>query len=663
MSIGIALNVDARTVRSAKQEVEFLNKTLKETENLAEQTTVGEGFADYSEIVKRLSEDIRRLKGIATSGDRQGGLLRKEQFVEAEKLSTRIRENFTAYGKDLAKAREELTRLVRERETLEKAGASGKYESPEAHARRMERLGIVKGDEAAREAELQKLLKHQGRISGLRSQGEEATSAIGGLGSVPGAGFPIKKMLGVGAALLGGMSVLQFLNDSMSKAIAFGAGESDLTMRGGRNLRSNASTYGFAPIDSLSILDSLNRSTGMGGGSLGRLGETAKMFSRGRGLSEDEVTGYMGGIYQATGLTAPLFEKHMERLRDSVEKSGVGGRSGEFLRLNQQLLSRIAQGMGAEVNGQELQWLTALQSGLWSMPGMSGKGEMGADILSRLDQGIRGGGKSPGEQLFLFRALNGGGVTTTDEYMQFLGRREKGLGDPRNLKAVFELAKKEFGSDDSGRLSSTGRLSLMSLFGLTTKQADMLSDMGSQGMFDENAMRKFVEAGGNMRGDAARAMGTPGGAHRQVVADIEELKLIIGEGVLPAVDLLKGGLASAGKALIEFARDLGVEEQPLNPGVGGDVPQASPDDPMYAYKKNKVYRWLSNTSRKLLRSASGDTPDQETAGGGSAGVDDIAERIGQKVEEALERQRNRVQRVEIVGGQGQAPGRPAGSGR
>lgn len=668
MSIGISLNVDAQQVKSAKREVDFLNKALKETEKQEVAPGGKEGTKDYSEIVKKLAEDIRRLKSISTAGDRQGGLLNKNQFAEVEKLAARIGKNFGSYSLDLARSREELGKLLRERENLEKVGRGGKYESLDAFRLRKERLGTLKDEIGRRESEVASLGKHEGRVGMLRGQAKETGEAIAGFGTMPGQGLPIKKALGIGAALMGGMSLLGFLNDSMAKAVAFGAGNADLTRRGGQV--GNRSSYGFSPLESLQIADTLNRTTGFRGAGLDRSSELIKMFSRGQGLSEDSVAGYAGGIYQATGLTAPLFEKHMERLRAAFVKGGVGGRAEEFLNLNQRILSRIAQGTGGELASRELQWVTALQSGLWSMPGMTGKGEMGADLISRLDQGIRSGGKSPGEQLFLFRALGGGNIRSVDDYYDYTRSKEKGISDPKALRSVYDLAQGEFGTDEKGGLSTTARLSLMSMFGLTTRQADMLSDMGAKGMFDEQSMRKFAEASGSLKGDAEGAMGLPGNVHRQIVADVEELKLLIGEGVLPAVDLLKGGLTSASKALLKFAGELGLEESPLYKASPEDMQkQMRRDDPrwqeQYGYADSNWYKWMRNASRRTVRSMGVVGDEAEDATGGEGNVEALADRIGQKLAEAMERQAGRVQRVEVVNPAATpaTPMRATGSGR
>jgi hypothetical protein len=665
VTIGIGINIDTQPIKSARREVDFLNKSLKETENIDLAPGGKEGAQDYSEMVKRLAEDIRRLKAISASGDRQGGLLNKHQFAEAEKISKRVGENFQAYTKDLSRARDELSKLVRERESLEKIGRSGAYESVDAFTRRQERLGVLRGQTESRESELASLSKHEGRMGTLHGRAGEAGEAISGFGAMAGGGASLKKALGVGAALLGGMTAMGFLNDAMAKAVAFGGGDADLARRGGGV--GNRSSYGFTPIEALQISDSLNRSTGLRGADLDRSSEMVKMFARGQGLSDSTVSGYMGGIHQATGLTAPLFERHLERLRAAVEKGGIGGRSEEFLRLNQQILGRISQGVGGEMSERELKWVTSLQSGLWSMPGMAGKGDMGADLLSRLDQGIRGGGGTPGQQLFLYRALQGDGVHNIDDYYKLVSRREKGIADPENLRDIYNLASSTYGTDKNGRMSTVGKLSVMSMFGLNTRQANMFADMGAGGMFDERSMRRFLESGGSGKEDADAAMGLPGNVHRQVVADIEELKTIIGEGVLPAVDQLKGGLAGASKALFDFAAMLGTDQTPLStldPGMAG--PQLSPDDPrykeMYGYQNSKTYRWSRNLVRGTLRSMKGEPPEYE--GGPDAPLSNLADQIGQKIEEVMERQANRVQRVEVVNAPTPMnPSRTAGSGK
>lgn len=611
MSVGISIQVDATQVREAKKMVQFLNKALRETEEHGGIDLGDDRLADTSAMVKRLSEDIRRLRSIAASGDRNGGLIRRDQLQEAEKLSTRIRENFSGYSAVLGKAREELGRLIQERRTLGEMDGSGKYESPQAYLTRKERMETLQGAISEKQAALQRLEKYRPRLAGLQREGAEAAGAISGFGP-PGLGPQLlQRTIAAGATLFAGLSVVNLFREAFDTAKLFAPLESDLMLRGGRDLRENAATYGFRPIEHLHAADLLNRRLGFGGMELNEATEAAKRFSRGFGLSVGTTSEYAAGIHQSLGLSAPLFEKHLNRLTAAVEKAGVGGRVEEYLRQNQELLHRVSQGMGGrELSDREASWITSLQASTWAQRGMIGKGTSGVDFLSRVHEGIRGGGRTPGEQLFLFQALNGGDIRSLDDYERFLERREAGIGSPDNLRDILNTARHAFGSDGRGGLSTLGRMNLHSIFGLTVEQTKLASRMLAGGDFSESSISRFVQ-GGDITGRAGLAMQLPGNDHRLQEARIEAKELGPGSGIMQGLDLLKKGALDSADALgaltdraRKFLRPEPSEEDRRHMSVMGIGGQGSPykmlplDEPAWARELTGEIRALREATEK-----------------------------------------------------------------
>lgn len=610
MSLGIAIRVDAAQVRDAKKSVEFLNQALRETEDQGGIDLGDDRLADTSALVKRLAEDVRRLRSIAGSGDRNGGLIRRDQLQEAEKLTARIRDNFSGVSAVLGKAREELAKLIQERRTLGDVDGSGKYESPQAYFTRKERMESLQGEIAGKQAALHRLEKFRPRFSGLQREGAEAAGAISGFGPPGLGGQLLQKSLAAGATLFAGLSVVGLFREALDTAKLFAPLESDLMLRGGRNLRENAATYGFRPIEHLHATDLLNRRLGFGGAELNEAAETAKRFSRGFGLSAETTAEYAAGIHQSLGLTAPLFERHLNRLTAAVEKAGVGGRLEEYMRQNQELLHRVSQGMGGrELTDRESTWISSLQASLWAQRGMMGKGASGVDFLSRFHEGIRGGGRTPGEQLFLFQALAGGDIKTIGDYEGYLERQESGIGDPRNLKDILNTTRRHFGDDGQGGLSTLGRMNLRTIFGLTVEQTRLASRMLAGGDFSEGSISRFLE-GGDLAGRAGLAMQLPGNDHRQQEARIEAKELGPGSGIMQGLDLLKKGALDSADALgaltdraRKFLRPEMSEEDKRTMSVMG-IGQGSPykilplDEPAWAKELAGEIRALREATEK-----------------------------------------------------------------
>lgn len=613
MTVGIDIAVNAEKVKAAKRDLGVLNSELGKTKDIGGKLDLGSGNIEHvSDLVRRLGEDVRRLKSIAGSGDKQGGLLRPQQFEQAEKSSKRIKENFSAISAEIGKARESLNKLVSERDRLNKIGTSGKYESPADYMRRMGRVEELEGQIAAKEkylAGVDRLRVRAGRYS--RDAGA-AGDAIGGYGAIgaPGLGSMLgKRMMAGGLALLGGISAVSLLKDAYSQGETFQPAAADLTMRGGVDLRKNAGILGFLPMEHLQLLDALNRGTGLGGEALNAAGLAAKRFSRGFGLSTDITSGYLGATIQATG--GQSVEKQLNRIASAIEKGGIGGRSEEFLRLNASLLSKLAQGTGGRaLTGAQTDFVTGLQTFLWNREGMAGKGESGASFMSNLDEGLRQGGRSPGEQLFFFKAAEramGRPIRSASDYEKFLSMKDQGIQNRDYLRSALELARDQFGGNGKGGLSTIGRLSIRRLFGLRSAQVDMADAMLEQGIFNDANYQKFL-GGGDITQRAGLAMSIKGNEKRDVDARAKDKVLGVGEGLVDAVTGTKGaildfadGIGEATRRAREFLRPEPTPEQRRQMSVlgisGGMDPYKKNSEDEVAKKLQDVYDAIKDMDR------------------------------------------------------------------
>jgi hypothetical protein len=611
MTIGIGINVDARQVKDARKAIEDLNGAMVQTQ---EQPVVpgGAHLEEVSAQIKRITADINRLRTIASTGEKRGGILDKQQFTEVEKLTRRLRENLGVYTKDLHGAREEMRQLVAEKERLVAVGSSGKYESPGAGMVRLNRIKEIEGDIAGREGEMAGRNKLDRRLHPTLRTGSEATDAIStyGVAAVGGGGkAALGKGLAIGAALLGGMSIMGFISDSMAKSYAFGGTDADLQRRGAGDLRTNAGRYGYTPMEHLGIADALNHTGNLRGAGLDSALETVKAFSRGRGFDADNTANYMGTMGAYTGRGGKELTAGMEKLRGAIVKSDAGGRGEEFMNRNLQLLSRIAEGRGGAIDGKGADFITALQAAFWAGGSPVGKGQSGQNMVGAMDEMIRsGGGGSHGAQLMMWQALGGDNIRTSEDYWKYKERLGEGAGNPDNVSAFYNYAKKLYG-DDPAML----KVALSSMMpGLAPAQINEITRMGENGTLGSPG--GYLRASGSISGDADAAGKLQGNQNRATVAGIENVKLGLGDMALPIANKAKGGLTLLGERGLKSMQTLLGDDSGRGPGLFDFLkpPTGANGEPIDGGKQNGYYlktSWLKLGRSKHFR-------DDQAEGGG-----------------------------------------------
>lgn len=556
MALGFKLGVDYSEASKARKELADLNSSMNSLTQ-GKPIDFGGGLEGASEALKHINQQVKHLQGLAKSGERQKGLLRVDQFKEASRLSKDIKGTFDSYYKSLATAENQLDRLISKRRKLISV-----REETKGFTSRREITGDIKSVDQEIKKLTEQLDKRFVRESRLTSQTQQATGRIGGmkqvgegggLGGMLGGG--LKKAGGLGLALAGGFSIYNFIKDSISKEAEFATVEANLLMRGGKPKREGS--YGYTPLQAAKETDVINKATGLMGDELNKVVKNVKLFARGRGASGSQVGGYVSEVYQATGFGYKGFKKLLKELTLSVKSGGVGGRVEEFLNTNRQIVTQLSRGVGgAELSPKTISQITDFQTRLWKQGGEIGRGESGARIMTALDQGIRGGGGTQGQQMFMYNAISGGGVKNFSDYYDFLGMQEQGMwGTDKegrsNIEKIMGRTAERFGTTEEGEISKVGRLNLMKMFSLTTKQVDLLSGMFKEGKFkDLGETKKAVEAI-DLKKDADKFMQTTGGRHLGVKADIDTLKLKIGKDLVPSIDKLKDRIISLEQTIEE----------------------------------------------------------------------------------------------------------------
>lgn len=550
--IGIAIGVDAREVKRAKADIDALNRSLKETEEFESFEFGREGLGESERRLKQITEDVRRLKGLVRSGEKQGGLLNTNEFKEAATLSKRIREEWGGFSDHLAKVRQEMGALIREKAKLEKVDRDGRgFETPEAFAARHSRIDEITSEIEARKKGYDKLRALQGKMGGLADQGVSYTDAIGGYGRVmPNYEKAISRALKMGAGLVAGFSIYNYMSQGMGLASEYQPGLTDLRQRAGKGYTPGGGNLGFTLMEALGTSDQLSRQTGLRGPELARVVEAVQTFTRAAGLSDTgAAAGFATGTFPATGGNGA-------RLLQGIFNLAKGsGRFEEFLSSTSAIFSQSSGGMGGmELSERQQARLLALQAGLWDLPGQMGKGASGAQLLGGMDAAIRGGGGSRGQQLLLLQAL-GGTMNSTEDYWNFKKTLAQGLSGPGTFAKVMQTLWGRYGSGFGDELSwsAEGKMALANTFaGGDPFKAEKLIELYRSGQYTEADVDRILKNGGPMSEEALASMKTPGGKTRSVTAAFQAGQERLGEDLLPILNKFREGV----DAFVQGIREL-----------------------------------------------------------------------------------------------------------
>ncbi len=531
MSLDINISVDARQVKEARKEIDFLNKGLREMED-TEVSPGKDGLQETSELVRRISEDIRRMKGLTVTGERQGGLLKKEQFQEAATLSKRIGQNMADYTKEINKARNELTKLLVEKAKLERVSPT----NPAQWVAAQERIEGMQDREKELRTHYERMKRNDPRVRDLRRRGGEYTETIGGFGVASGdnAGLiSIKKGLAYAAAIFGGISALGLIRESWEKYKGQSVAESGLVVRGFGYQRRH-SEWGYTPQEEAEAAMGLLRTTGAK--DMGTLGHLER-FSRLSSMDIGTATGFIGGLYNVTGIDAQKQRQAIDALL-VMGKQAKDGRSEQLLGLinaNLQIASR-AQG-GRELSSVQTSSVMAQTAALYNAPGTMG---FSSNMFQTMQNALMPGG-DPASEMMKWEIIGGfeGGPITASRALELERRRNAGLNDPQNLRRALAAAKR-FSSTRDGQIFFMMRL---------------LSAFGQQGGVDQATA--IIDNGDRLLG--ARMPGTE--TIGTTIADLDTLyKGTEGYGV---------GQRSAGRELVKLDAGSGIESLmgPIESGV------------------------------------------------------------------------------------------------
>lgn len=545
--IGIAIGVDARTVKEAKRDVDALNRTLRETEEYQNLKVGADGLSETQAVLKRLGDELRRLKGLAREGERGGGILSVGQFREAGKLSRSILENFEKYHQRLRDANREIWRLTDAQAKLQDLSLDPKTGARD-RGRYIDQIAELDEQIKAAKERRDAIAKQGGKFGAIAGEASEAAGQIGGFSQFGAVSVQrqIRKMLRWGLGIAGVTSLASFVSGSLSEAGQYADTYASARMRGvGRG----TGGYGYSRGQTLGLADSLNRSTAQVGEQLDVLAEAVKKFSRAAGISGEAVAQYVGASFGLTGMSPEGSKAQLRAVYNLLTKIENKGRIEEFLQANLSLMERVAAASGGVLTPEQGRNILAMQAALFAQPGQIGKGISGANILGQVNEAIVGGGGSRGQQLALFHAFGGAKVRDLAGLVGLQRRMEEGafgVGEDgrTNLAALMDFAGKTWGRTEDGQLSLFAQAHMRSMLGgLKWKQLDVLMKAAEVG-----ASAKDIEemlGGPGYAADSKKFLDSPEGLHVKTQAEMLDAMLKAGQLLLPAVDKFKDAVLDA----------------------------------------------------------------------------------------------------------------------
>jgi len=439
--LGINLKVDARAVKEARRDLEFLNKTLKETEDF-DISLGGDELSKDTELLRRASMELTRLGQLARMGENRGGFLNPKQFELVSKLSKDIASSLGGWTTQTQKLRNELKQVTSDLRQLQRDSLSPNL-SPLARGMMLDEMEVLSGRKGDLQKEMAARRKYDARTGYMSRRAREYADEISGFETPPerddGGGSTAllglgKKAFGYGLALLGVGSMMNMIRSGWDKDQKQEILEAGLLMRGVSYNR-RVSPWNYTPQEEADSIMSMRRVTGAGDmESLSRL----QRFSRLGNIDMLTSLGIAGGYYQATGAEPAKQRQALDALL-YMGKQAKDGRSEALLQLiNTNLITaQQAQG-GKALSDSQVSKIMSQTTSMYNLPGTMG---MSSNLFNAMQNAMMPNG-NPTSEIMQWAAAGGfdGGAMTSSRYGDIMRRRSMGLNDPENLKRARAMS-------------------------------------------------------------------------------------------------------------------------------------------------------------------------------------------------------------------------------
>ena len=453
MALEIGIKVNSSQVKEARKEIEVFNKSLTDTKA---RSTIDLGVGSSGDLeetvtlLNKIREEVSRMGELSRTATNRGGILRKEQFVEAGELAKRVSTDIGKWATEIDKARDALKKLTAEKSQIGRDFMMGRVAPGDMHAR-MEREGSIETEIQQARDRVNYMEKQQDKLRPLGERAHQYTGNLANTGVEGEGGIGMKKALGFALAAAGGFSIMSFLSQSRGKYQEYVGHEDQLYARGVRGIQgggSAAAAYGVDPMDHYALQEQLTRGMGLSGKRLDRMSMNTELFAKSYGMGMSEVGSFGASVYQGTGKRDMASSALIALQQQGIEKT----RMPETMRLMEGHLRTMAAARGG-VGISEGNVATALALAAAAM--REGRPETSAYLKSGnlsnvMQNGLQGAGSSAGE-IAIFNAIGGfkGPMTYKKIHEMNLMRQGGFMEHPELLSKVMQSMPK--GLDRAGQ--------------------------------------------------------------------------------------------------------------------------------------------------------------------------------------------------------------------
>lgn len=214
--------------------------------------------------------------------------------------------------------------------------------------------------------------------------------------------------------------------------------------------------------------------------------------SRSMGLQDEE--GFRSTIsdIQHTGAykSSSSLSQFTDAVYGGIKQAGLEGRADEQIKALGQISQSV--GRGRTLTDTDMNNVTAFQSTIAQSGKKSMQGQQGADLMTSLNEGIRGANSDPMlRNMMGLTDKYGGGITGWYNSQKQL---EKGISDPENLTSGMERVMQQGSTEEEQRARVAGYLSELTQGNITTEQSDELFNDFKSGKLSKEEIAKKAQS-------------------------------------------------------------------------------------------------------------------------------------------------------------------------
>lgn len=214
----------------------------------------------------------------------------------------------------------------------------------------------------------------------------------------------------------------------------------------------------------------------------------------------------------------------------SIKQAGLDKYGKSQLEALNTLQSQVSASNGGSITNSQAQNLAMMQSLFASTKDKSLQGQSGAQVMSGMDKFIRSGTENPAMQYALMNSDPSKYNGSYAGFANIITQSQKGITDPKNMKAVLNMAD-SFGGNDQQK---SAYMSMFTGQNITAKQASSLMKLNKSGKLDEMSdkdYKNYLKQEGitNSKSDLKKQQSSEDSKYDKGQANLERAQTQMGE--------------------------------------------------------------------------------------------------------------------------------------